>query len=69
MNQRIRELADQCRVIVGEGIDGNIDYTEHFDEETFTNLILEEYAARAGAYAYMSPNFNALAEEIRSMKS
>ena len=33
----------------------------------FAELIVEECAHRAEAYAYMSPNFTALAEELRRM--
>ena len=36
--------------------------------EKFAELIVEECAQRAEAYAYMSPNFTALAEELRRMK-
>ena len=33
----------------------------------FAELVVEACAERAEAYAYMSPNFTALAEEIRGM--
>ena len=36
--------------------------------EKFAELIVEECAQRAEAYAYMSQNFVALAEELRRMK-
>lgn len=36
--------------------------------EKFVSLIVEECAQRAEAYAYMSPNFDALAKEIREIK-
>jgi hypothetical protein len=32
------------------------------------SYVIEECAQRAEAYAYMSPNFTALAEELREMK-
>ena len=38
-----------------------------FVPSKFAELIVEECAKRAEVYAYMSPNFNALAEELRSM--
>ena len=34
----------------------------------YRNKVVEECAKRAEAYAYMSQNFNALAEELRAMK-
>ena len=34
----------------------------------FAELIIEECAKRAEAYAYMSPNFTALANELREIK-
>lgn len=34
----------------------------------YRNKVIEECAKRAEAYAYMSQNFNALAEELRAMK-
>ena len=58
MNQRILELARQVWP------DPN---TSHVNHEKFAELIVEECAKRAEVYAYMSPNFNALAEELRSM--
>lgn len=41
MNERIRELADQCRT---EYRDGHGGFTEQFDEEKFAELIIEECA-------------------------
>jgi len=35
--------------------------------QLLANLIVEHCAERAEAYAYMSPNFTALAEELRSI--
>ena len=61
MNERIRELIEQAGFFpteltqVGPSV------------EKFAELIVEECAKRAEVYAYMSPNFNALAEELRSM--
>lgn len=34
----------------------------------YRNKVIEKCAKRAEAYAYMSQNFNALAEELRAMK-
>ena len=65
MNERIRLLAKQAKK--------HFPKTEMsgefwvFDEEKFAELIVQECAKRAEAYAYMSPNFNALAEELRRM--
>ena len=60
MNERIEELAEQA---------GWDNHHSKFDTriEKFAELIVEECAKRAEVYAYMSPNFNALAEELRSM--
>jgi hypothetical protein len=41
MNERIRELADQCRT---EYHDGHGGFTEQFDEEKFAELIVRECA-------------------------
>lgn len=35
--------------------------------QKFAKLIIEECAKRSEVYAYISPNFNALAEEFREM--
>jgi hypothetical protein len=62
MNERIRELADQCWdefPNTGPVV---------FNKEKFAELIVEECAQRAEAYAYMSQNFVALSEELRRMK-
>ena len=66
MNERIKLLAEQAR---------DWGYAEHSGytaqllfEEKFAELIVEECAQRAEAYAYMSQNFTALAEELRRMK-
>ena len=63
MNERIRQLAEQAGIYKL-----NLsDETEYWIMEKFAELIVEECAKRAEVYAYMSPNFNALAEELRSM--
>ena len=66
MNQRIKQLAVEAGMIVGEP--NGFDMTRLMPKEVkFAELIVEECAKRAEVYAYMSPNFNALAEELRSM--
>ena len=66
MNERIKQLAIQCYETGPIGKDGWPEYSK-FNEEKFAQMIVEECAKRAEVYAYMSPNFNALAEELRSM--
>ena len=61
MNERIKLLAEQANVLHAEFFDNELEV------EKFAELIVEECAKRAEVYAYMSPNFNALAEELRSM--
>ena len=61
MNERIRLLAEQANVLHADFFDNELEV------EKFAQLIVEECAKRAEVYAYMSPNFNALAEELRSM--
>ena len=61
MNERIKLLAEQANVLHAEFFDNELEV------EKFAQLIVEECAKRAEVYAYMSPNFNALAEELRSM--
>lgn len=63
MNDRIRELAKQCRYTY----ESDRGVYQEFDEQKFAQLIVEECAQRAEAYAYMSANFSALAEELRRM--
>jgi len=58
---RIRELMLEA----GTDISGKWMGVDH--AEKFAELIVEECAKRAEVYAYMSPNFNALAEELRKM--
>lgn len=59
MNERITQLGYNCWVLGSTGY--------HFDRGMFAKLIVEECAQRAEAYAYMSENFTALAEELRRM--
>jgi S-adenosylhomocysteine hydrolase len=61
MNERIKQLAEQANVLHADFFDNELEV------EKFAELIVEECAKRAEVYAYMSPNFNALAEELRSM--
>ena len=61
MNERIRLLAEQANVLHADFFDNELEV------EKFAQMIVEECAKRAEVYAYMSPNFNALAEELRSM--
>ena len=68
MNERIRELAKQAEEYADiEYNASDLDWYE-LKEEKFAELIVEECAQRAEAYAYMSQNFTALAEELRRMK-
>ena len=68
MNERINELKSQCIFRETRGTDASNSYVvDRFDTEKFAELIVEECAHRAEAYAYMSPNFTALAEELRRM--
>ena len=70
MNERIKELKDQCWVEKRWTVrqDNGMWIEKHIDQEKFAQLIVEECAQRAEAYAYMSQNFVALAEELRRMK-
>ena len=61
MNERILQLAKQA------GLKFPSEEALSPVEIKFAELIVEECAKRAEVYAYMSPNFNALAEELRSM--
>ena len=75
MNERIKQLVKQSQPKIdwearhyGELNNGEkLDYQNQWFEK-FAELIVEECARRAEAYAYMSPNFIALAEELRRMK-
>ena len=57
MNERIRELANQCRHEVEHfGVEDGFTYTEVFDEEKFAELIVREcldIGANHKAYALM----------------
>ena len=61
MNELVKLLAEQANVLHADFFDNELEV------EKFAKLIVEECAKRAEVYAYMSPNFNALAEELRSM--
>ena len=65
MNKRIRLLAEQATTYIEPTATSGEGWI--FNKEKFAELIVEECAKRAEVYAYMSPNFNALAEELRSM--
>ena len=67
MNERIKQLAKQAEEYADiEYNASDLDWYE-LKEEKFAELIVKECAHRAEAYAYMSPNFTALAEELRRM--
>ena len=51
MNDRIRELADQCRT---EYRDGHGGFTEQFDEKKFAEMIVAECAAVCDEIAGMA---------------
>lgn len=59
MNINFKQFKQQA------GIDYNPDQ-EGLD--IFANLIIEECARRAEVYAYISQNFNQLAEELRKLQ-
>ena len=71
MNERIQKLADEAGLYVelyGRPWPKSMSAEEcEAAYKQFAELIVEECAKRAEVYAYMSPNFNALAEELRSM--
>ena len=56
MNKRIQELMLEAG------------YAAPGRAQLLANLIIEECAQRSEVYSYMSQNFIALAEELRSMK-
>ena len=63
MNERIRQLWEQAaKTTQGDSWEEQTKFMEKFAQ-----LIVEECAQRAEAYAYMSQNFVALAEELRGM--
>lgn len=72
-NARLREALEYCVTQVGElatvpGIASALSSTPEQPLAEYRNKLIEECAKRAEAYAYMSQNFNALAEELRAMK-
>ena len=69
MNERIAELLAKLDIdlYTDEGVMMTKILVSPKDLRQFAELIVEECAKRAEVYAYMSPNFNALAEELRSM--
>ena len=62
-----QKLIDQLIHKAGARFGGDGINYDLFVPSKFAELIVEECAKRAEVYAYMSPNFNALAEELRSM--
>ena len=62
-----QKLIDQLIHRAGARFGGDGINYDGFVPSKFAELIVEECAKRAEVYAYMSPNFNALAEELRSM--
>ena len=64
MNERFKQLWEQAaKTTQGDSWEEQTKFMEKFAQ-----LIVEECAQRAEAYAYMSQNFVALAEELRRMK-
>ena len=64
MNERIKQLWEEAaKTTQGDSWEEQTKFMEKFAQ-----LIVEECAQRAEAYAYMSQNFVALAEELRRMK-
>lgn len=71
--EMLREALEYCVTQVGElatvpGIASALSSTTEQSLAEYRNKVIEECAKRAEAYAYMSQNFNALAEELRAMK-
>ena len=69
----LREALEYCVTQVGElatvpGIASALSSTPEQSLAEYQNKVIEDCAKRAEAYAYMSQNFNALAEELRAMK-
>ena len=69
MNERIAELLAKLDIdlYTDKGVMMTKILVSPKDLRQFAELIVEECAHRAEAYAYMSPNFTALAEELRRM--
>lgn len=75
ITERIKELAQQSGFyfydlhdIDGQDLGETIEADSWNAAEKFADSIIEECAKRSEAYAYMSPNFTALAQELRRMK-
>lgn len=68
-------MHEATKKLAGQALDKAVPYTwttlnyEQIHEllACHAELVIEECAKRAEAYAYMSQNFNALAEELRGM--
>ena len=68
MNERIEKLVIEAFFDESTNGEGQKMYTLGEEKiQKFAELIVEECAQRAEAYAYTSQNFNALAEELRRM--
>jgi hypothetical protein len=64
MNERIKELAEQCRKEVEHfSIDNGYTYTEEFDEEKFAELIVRECIDKITTYDLV-PGHSAKWEDI-----
>jgi hypothetical protein len=67
MKERILKLAKEAGMRSPDLFKLTVSHMSTDTLEKFAELIVEECARRAEAYAYMSPNFTALAEELRRM--
>ena len=69
MNERIAELLAKLDIdlYTDKGVMMTKILVSPKDLRQFAELIVKECAHRAEAYAYMSPNFTALSEELRRM--
>ena len=71
MNDKIKQLALDAGIGFTLWDDSGREMIDNYTPEErlakFAELIVEECARRAEAYAYMSPNFTTLAEELRRM--
>ena len=67
MNERIEHFAERAtKEMDQEAFSEDMNIPAEWYHK-FAELIVEECAHRAEAYAYMSPNFTALSEELRRM--
>ena len=67
MNERIEQLAERAtKEMDQEAFSEDMNIPAEWYHK-FAELIVKECAHRAEAYAYMSPNFTALSEELRRM--